>query len=205
MDIVRSKIEDLNGSVELESEPGRGTTVIIRLPLTLAILPSMMAEIGGEVFAVPLESVVEIVEVDPRDATTVRGRPAAVVRDRVLPIVTLDALFARLSRRAGKPTTVRQEERRSCLSRNTPKPSDRQKCLSSSGEKRVLVVLGSPDRQIGLTVDRVLGEEDVVVKSLAANYRNVAGLTGAGISGEGRVFLILDPPALIENLQEHNP
>jgi two-component system chemotaxis sensor kinase CheA len=69
----------------------------------------------------------------------------------------------------------------------------------------VLVVLGSPDRQIGLTVDRVLGEEDVVVKSLAANYHNVAGLTGAGISGEGRVFLILDPSALIENLQEHNP
>ena len=205
MDIVRSTVENLNGSVELESAPGRGTTVVIKLPLTLAILPSMLAEMAGEVFAVPLESVVEIVEVGLRDVTTIRGRPAAVVRDRVVPIVTLDALFARLSRHTGRPTAVRQEDKHACLSPNTPTRSDRQESPSSSGENRVLVVLGSPDRQIGLAVDRVLGEEDVVVKSLAANYRNVAGLTGAGISGEGRVFLILDPPALIENIQEHNP
>ncbi len=205
MDIVRSRIEDLNGAVELESEPGRGTTVVIKLPLTLAILPSLMAEAGGEVFAVPLESVVEIVEVGPRDATTVRGRPAALVRGRVLPIVTLDAAFNRVSRHTG----TYQEDRHSCLSKaicpKTPREqeSDRQECLSSCGEKCMLVVLGSPDRQIGLAVDRVLGEEDVVVKSLAANYRNVAGIAGAGISGEGRVFLILDPPALMKNIQEH--
>ena len=67
----------------------------------------------------------------------------------------------------------------------------------------MLVVLGSPEGQFGLAVDRVLREEDVVVKSLGANYRNVAGIVGAGISGGGRVFLILDPPALMKNLQEH--
>ena len=77
MDIVRSKIEDLNGTVEVESEPGHGTTFTIKLPLTLAILPCLMVEIDGEVFAVPLESVIEVVDVGRCDMSTVQGHPMA--------------------------------------------------------------------------------------------------------------------------------
>jgi len=196
MVIVRSRVAELGGSVELESEPGRGTTVIIKLPLTLAILPSLMAETDGEVFALPLESVVEVVEIDRRDVTTVRGRPAARLRGRVLPIITLAAVF-----NDSEPLL-----QRSSAGRNRQSPLGLRPAMPRGGadDHATLVVLGPPDRQFGLVVDRVLGEEDVVVKSLTANYHNVAGVTGAGISSKGRVFLILDPPALTENTQEHD-
>ncbi len=93
MDIVRSTIDELNGTTEIESEPGRGTTLTIKLPLTLAILPSLMVEIGGDVFALPLESVVEIVDVRRRDMATVCGCPTVPIRDRVVSILTLGTIF----------------------------------------------------------------------------------------------------------------
>ena len=93
MDIVRSKIEELNGSIDIDSELGRGTTLTIKLPLTLAILPSLMVEIDGDAFAVPLESVAEIVNVGRDEIHTVQGRPMASVRDRVVPILTLGRVF----------------------------------------------------------------------------------------------------------------
>ena len=176
--------------------------MVLKLPLTQAILPSLMAEAEGKLFALPLESVAEVVEVDPNRAATIGGRPAVLLRGRVLPIVTLDAVFNRISLPAWRSTIACPEDRHSCLSQNAPTKQDRQECLSSGGAKRLLVVLGPPEGQMGLAVDRVLGEENVVVKSLAANYRHIPGVAGAGISGEGRVFLILDPPAALENAEE---
>ena len=84
MDIVRSKIDELNGTIDVESELGRGTTITIKLPLTLAILPSLMVEIDGDVFAIPMESVVEIVNVGRSDINTVQGRRMAFVRERIV-------------------------------------------------------------------------------------------------------------------------
>lgn len=185
MDIVRLKIEELGGSVDLDTEPGQGTTVTITLPLTLAILPSLLMEIRGEAYAVPMESVVEIICVGPRDTTTVFGHPGALVRGQMLPIITLDAVFDKSKGNA------RGEDARSA--------APDQNGFAAAGT--TLVLLGPPERRIGLAVDRVLGEEDVVVKSIAANYRNITGLAGAGIRGNGRVFLILDPDALL-SLQE---
>ena len=171
MDIVRSKIEEINGVVEVDSEPGLGTTLRIRLPLTLAILPCLMMEIREEVFAVPLESVAEVVGIGPGDLAAVRGRRVARLRDQIVPIVTLDAVF------------------HGC-------------CGRSEEFDGTLVVLGNEDRQIGLAVDRVLGKEEVVVRSLEKNYCNVAGIAGASILGDGRVALILDPPVLMEMAAE---
>jgi two-component system chemotaxis sensor kinase CheA len=172
MDIVKSKIEDLNGVVDLESEPGKGTTLTIKLPLTLAILPSLMVEIDGDVFAMPLESVVEIVGVNPRDLATVHGQWTARVRGRVISTVMLGDVF---SWTQGKDR-ARQED----------------------SQETTLVIIGEAGREIGLAVDKVLGEEDVVIKSMAENYRNVAGIAGASILGDGRVSLILDLAALID-------
>jgi two-component system chemotaxis sensor kinase CheA len=184
MDVVRSKVEELNGTVDLESESGRGTTVLIRLPLTLAILPSLMVEIERDVFAVPLESVAEIVSIGRREMATVGGRRTALVRQRVVPIVTIDGIF---NARQAVPAGGRPSPR---PAGGTPAPQP---------DRQTLVLLGQEEeRQLGLTVDRVLGEEEVVVKSIAANYRHVAGIAGATIFGDGRVALILDPPTLIE-------
>ena len=172
MDIVRSKIDEINGVIEIDSEPGQGATLTIKLPLTLAILPSLMVEIDGDVFALPLESVVEIVRIQRRDTTTVHGRLTVMVRDRVVSIVTLGTLF---NWRHGNIKTDAGE-----------------------ADGITLVIIGEENRQLGLAVDCVLGEEDMVIKSIAENYRNVAGIAGASILGDGRVSLILDPPTLIE-------
>jgi len=172
MDIVKSKIEDLNGVVDLDSEPGRGTTLTIKLPLTLAILPSLMVEIDGDVFAMPLESVVEIVGVNRREFRSVHGQSTARVRGRVISTVALEEVF----------TWAR----------------DNSSAKSTDNDQTTLVIVGDGGREIGLSVDRVLGEGDIVIKSMAENYRNVAGIAGASILGNGRVSLILDLAALID-------
>ncbi len=171
MDIVRSKIEQLNGTVDLTSRMGEGTTFTIKLPLTLAILPSLLVRIDGDVFALPLDAVVEIVTIEPEDIRAVHGRSTASVRDRVVSVVRLSELF----------------DWRQGSSQN-----------SAESGRATLVVLGSEGREIGLIVDLPLGEEDIVIKSMAENYRNVPGVAGASILGDGRVSLILDPNALLD-------
>ncbi len=170
MDIVKSKIEDINGTVDLDSTPGQGTRLTIKLPLTLAILPSLMVEVEGDIFAMPMESIVEIVRVSRKELTTVQGLWTARIRGRVISLVSLDEV----------------------LSWNRPAAP-----ASFEGET-TLVIVGEAGQEIGLAVDRVLGEEDVVIKSMAENYQNVAGIAGASILGDGRVSLILDTSALID-------
>ncbi len=172
MDIVKSKIEDINGTIDLDSEPGRGTTITVKLPLTLAILPSLMVEIDRDTFAMPLESVVEIVSVGKEDLSTVHGCWTARVRGRVISTVHLSEIFTWAQTTNGVERT--------------------------NIEETTLVIVGEEGREIGLAVDRVLGEEDIVIKSMAENYRNVPGIAGASILGDGRVSLILDLTALIE-------
>lgn len=172
MDIVRSKIEELSGTVELDSTPGQGTTITIRLPLTLAILPSLLVQIGSEIFAVPIESVAEIVRVGRDELATVHGVWTARVRGRILSVAKLDDVFTWNQRHA--PSVTLQTE------------------------ETTLVIVGDRGREIALAVTDVLGEEDIVIKSMAENYRNVAGIAGASILGDGRVSLILDTPALID-------
>jgi two-component system, chemotaxis family, sensor kinase CheA len=175
MDIVKAKIEELSGAVEIASEKGKGTTIRIKLPLTLAILPSLMVDIDGEFFAVPMEAVTEIVSAGRDGVRTVQGRPMATVRGRVISLVRLGDLvtFHRGGAAQTKQTTG-----------------------------TTLVVVNDAGREIGLAVDRVIGEEDVVIKSIAENYRNVPGVAGASILGNGRVALILDVPALIASLSK---
>ena len=175
MDIVKSKIEDINGTVDLESTPGEGTRLTIKLPLTLAILPSLMVEVEGDIFVMPMESVVEIVRVSRKDLSTVQGLWTARIRGRVISLVSLSEV----------------------LSWNRPA-----RPMSFDGET-TLVIVGESGQEIGLTVDEVLGEEDVVIKSMAENYQNVAGIAGASILGDGRVSLILDTSALIDMSSRH--
>lgn len=168
MDIVRSKIEALNGAIELDSRPGEGTTITIKLPLTMAILPSLLSVIGGVVYAVPVESVVEIVKAKAADCATVHGVRTVQVRGRVISLVELSDILGATS------------------------PDRRQR-----DEEVTVVIVGADGDELGLAVDNLLGEEDVVIKSLAENYRNINGLAGASILGDGRVSLILDVAALI--------
>jgi len=170
MDIVKSKIEDLNGMVDLDSEPGVGTTLRIKLPLTLAILPSLMVRIDDDVFAMPLEGVEEIVSIPTAGLSTVYGRRTATVRGSVVGTVRLDEIFDFHSRSTNEEP--------------------------STSDETTIVIIGEQGRKIGLIVDHVIGEEDIVIKSMAENFRNVPGIAGASILGDGRVSLILDLAAV---------
>ena len=173
MDIVRSKIESINGAIELDSKLGEGTTITIKLPLTLAILPSLLIEIDGDIFAVPVENVSEIVSVPRTDILYVHGLETATIRGRVVSVVSLSQLF-----NWNHPPRNEGENRKA--------------------NEVILVVVGDQDSEIGLVVDKLFGEEDIVIKSLAENYRNVEGVAGASILGNGRVSLILDVGNVLE-------
>lgn len=172
MDIVWSKIESLSGTVELTSEPGKGTTFSIQLPLTLAIMPSLLAVIDGDVFAVPVETVIEIVRVQATELTTVHGQQAIRVRGRVISLVELKQVFDwNTSAKAGDAT---------------------------KSDSVTVVIVGNPTREVGILVDSLVGEQDIVIKSLAENFENIEGIAGASILGDGRVSLIIDVGTLLE-------
>ncbi len=172
MDIVKSKIEKLSGTVEIDTTPGKGARITIKLPLTLAILTSMVARIGHGIYAVPLETVAEIIKVRQADFQFIHKRRVVLVRDRIVPVVTFEEAFA---------TSLEE------LTTRTRNESE-----------QTLVIVGLDNEQLGLVVDELLGQEDVVIKSIAENYRNVRGVAGASIRGDGTVSLILDVGALIE-------
>ncbi len=176
MDIVRRKIDELGGSVDLQTTPGKGTCFVIRLPLTLAIMQSLLARVGDVVYAVPLENVAEIVTVDVANICRVGGKPLVNIRGEVLELMTLGDIFW-----WGDP--------------NQPAPCA---TIEQNGEGKAAVILQSAGSRAALVVDYLIGEEDIVIKSLAENLHQIRGLSGASILGDGTVALILDVRSLLE-------
>jgi len=172
LDVVRSNLKKLNGSVDLSSEPGAGTTFLLRLPLTLAILPVLLVRVAQEVYALPLRSVVETAQVNLQRVHRVEGSEVLCLRDETLPLLRLAQLFETESR--VHATT------------------------SAAGEQaRKVVILGVAGQRVALLVDHLLGQESTVVKPLGNHLHHCPSLAGASISGDGRVRLVLDPAGLI--------
>lgn len=178
MDIVVSKIDNVNGTVEIETTPGEGTVVTIKLPLTLAIITAVVARVGEGVYAIPLESVAEIIEIPRSRIRQVRRRDVINVRDRIIPVATFEHIFG----------TARPELQ----------------TVSRDDSQVTLVILSMQDEKMALVVDELICQEDVVIKSLTANYENVLGIAGASIMGDGGVSLILDVAAMMNLLVERN-
>ena len=181
MDVVRSNLKKLNGSVGIESRVGQGTTVSLRLPLTLAILPVLLVKVGGEVYALPLRSVVETAQINPKHVHRVEGSEVLCLRGETLPLLRLNKLFP-----AGPSISVDAAE----LSGDV-----------GGGEGAKVVILGVAERRIALLVDELLGQESTVIKPLGSYLHGCSSLAGATIGGDGRVRLVLDPAGLLENLQ----
>jgi two-component system chemotaxis sensor kinase CheA len=171
MDIVRTKVSQLNGSIEVMSVPGVGTTFSIRLPLTLTITRCMLFQLPQAVFAAPIENVREIVRLADHRTVTVHGRELCDIRGEFLPLVGMEDLF--------QWSGIRHD---------------------SHGCENV-VVLRSASRSIGLRVDMLLGGQDIVVKPLDENYLHIRGLGGASILGDGSVCLLLDVATCVELAQ----
>ena len=178
MDIVVNRIQALSGTVEIDSTPGKGTCVVIKLPLTLAIVTALVTRIGEAVYALPLEFVSEIVTV-PRSAVQTLQRVEVVrVRDRVIPITYLETVLGlRL---------------------------DGSKTISRDGEQLSIVVLTNQESCMGLVVDELIGQEDIIIKSISDNFRSVFGVAGASIAGDGRISLILDIAAMFASFKDQD-
>jgi two-component system, chemotaxis family, sensor kinase CheA len=186
MDIVKSRIENLSGVVDVRSNPGQGTTFTIRLPLTLAIMSSLLVRIHEEFYAIPLDHIEEIVEVGPAQIYRLQGRAAVQIRKKIVALIALDDIFLwgggpYPGARNGRPTSI-----------------DSHSTGESHDDKRTVVVVQNGETTIGLLVDQLIGMQEVVLKSLEKNFRTIRGLSGASILGDGRVSLILDLDAVVE-------
>ena len=164
MDVVRRNIEEIGGRVEVQSEQGKGSTFQITLPLTLAVLDGQLVQVGEQIFVVPLLSIVETVQVDKAKLNVISGNEVVYrLRGDVLPVVDMRAVF-----------NIKGE-----------------KALESF-ENKQLVIVDIDRNQIGLIVDGLLDQHQVVIKSLETNYVKMPGVLGATILGDGTVSLILD-------------
>ena len=177
MDIVRTKIGQLNGTVEVSSKPGIGTKFIIRLPLTLTITRCMLFRLAQGVLAVPIENVREIVSVSGYQSATANGRQMCDVRGEFLPLVSIDDLFDFHALTGGDGKELMKQ---------------------GSDSDNHVVILHAANKSLGLRVDGLLGGQDIVVKSLDENFKHIKGLGGASILGDGSVCLLLDAATCIE-------
>ncbi|MDE3019073.1 MAG: chemotaxis protein CheA, partial [Nitrospirota bacterium] len=169
MDVVRTNIRKINGTVELASEPGKGSLVTIKLPLTIAIIQALLVEVERAIFAIPLGSVLEAVKITKADIKTINGREVLNLRERVLPLFRMAEEF--------------------------------QMPVDPNLDKFYVVVVGLGERQIGVVVDRLRSQEEVVIKSMWDYLAAIKGIAGATITGEGKVVLILDIGELVQNVR----
>ena len=168
MDVVKTRIAQMNGSVEVDSEWGQGSIITVKLPLTLAILPTLMVILGEQPFALPLASVVEIFNLDLSKTNVVDGQLTIRVRGRALPLFYLREWLV----------------------------NDGSVVDYSNGGGHVVVV-NVANLQVGLVVDHLVGQEEVVIKPLGALLQGLEGMAGATITGDGNIALIMDVPGLM--------
>lgn len=167
MDVVKTNIEKVNGIIEVDSEMGVGSSVKLKIPLTLAIIQALLVGVQEEAYAIPLSSVLETVRISKDEIYTVESRSVMRLRDDVLSLVHIGDIF--------------EVER-----------------ILDSSEHAYVVVLGLGAQKLGLIVDTLVGQEEIVIKSLGEYLKGIEGIAGATIRGDGGVTLIVDVVALME-------
>ncbi|MFG0413624.1 chemotaxis protein CheA [Pseudomonas sp. zjy_8] len=167
MDVVKTKITQLNGTVNVFSQKGQGSKIIIKVPLTLAIMPTLMVMLENQAFAFPLVNVNEIFHLDLSRTNVVDGQEVVIVRDKALPLFYLKRWLV--------PQAFQEEQREGHV---------------------VILTVGS--QRIGFVVDQLVGQEEVVIKPLGKMLQGTPGMSGATITGDGRIALILDVPSMLK-------
>lgn len=167
MDVVKTNIEKLNGMIDIDSELGQGTSMKLKIPLTLAIIQALLVGVQEEYYAIPLASVLETVRISKDEIYTVENRSVMRLRDEVLSLVHIGDIF--------------EVER-----------------VFDNSEHAYVVVLGLAESKIGLIVDTLIGQEEIVIKSLGEYLKGIEGIAGATIRGDGGVTLIVDVAALMQ-------
>ena len=167
MDVVKTNIEKVNGIIDIDSEAGQGSSIKLKIPLTLAIIQALLVGVQEEHYAIPLSSVLETVRISKDEIYTVEGRSVMRLRDEVLSLVHIGDIF--------------EVER-----------------ILDSSEHAYVVVLGLGAQKLGLIVDSLIGQEEIVIKSMGDYLKGIEGIAGATIRGDGGVTLIVDVVALMD-------
>ncbi|WP_122209166.1 chemotaxis protein CheA [Pseudomonas viridiflava] len=167
MDVVKTKISQLNGSINIYSTKGQGSKIVIKVPLTLAIMPTLMVMLGNQAFAFPLVNVNEIFHLNLSTTNVVDGQEVVIVRDKALPLFYLKRWLV---------SSAAHEEQR----------------------EGHVVILSVGTQRIGFVVDQLVGQEEVVIKPLGKMLQGTPGMSGATITGDGRIALILDVPSMLK-------
>ncbi len=171
MDVVKTNVTKLRGLIVVESEKGKGTKIIIKLPLTLAIIPGMIVKVSNEIVVIPLNSVIEVVRVHKDHINSINQRQVITLRNNVLPLIAIDELLYKDLRR-------------------------------SESVWQYVVVVGIAERRYGIKVDELVGQKEIVIKSLGNYLGNIHGIAGSTILGDGTVVMILDISELINNISK---
>lgn len=164
MDVVKKTIESLNGNVYLESVEGKGTKVIIKLPLTLSIIQALLIEVEKNVYAIPISAIDSTLAIEQKDIRDVEGRKTVLIRGEIVPVIDLREIFN----------------------------------SEVKNEKADLVVTKYKEKKYGFIVDRLLGQQDIVIKALGKLFKDVKEFSGGAILGNGSIALIIDVPSLIQ-------
>lgn len=168
LDVVKTKIEALGGIVEVETEWGKGTKFIIRIPLTLAIIQALLVEVGSEKYAIPLGSIQEIINVKPSEIHMVRNQEVILLRNIVIPVVRMDRIL-------GVSGVLMDSEKKNLT----------------------CVIVKKGDKQSAFIVDSLIGQQEIVIKSIGKIFSSVKYIAGATILGDGNVALIADVNSLV--------
>jgi two-component system, chemotaxis family, sensor kinase CheA len=189
MDVVRTNLKKLNGSIEIDSQVSKGSTVKLRLPLTLAILPVLLVRVSREVYALPLRSVAETAQIDSKHLHRVEGSEVLCLRGETVPLLRLDQIFSP----PGCDSTGHA-------------PASFPNLSSSDGQgSQKVVILEVAEKRFAVLVDQLLGQESTVVKPLGTYLHGCASVAGATISGDGQVRIVLDPTGLLASLRAARP
>ena len=176
MDVVRTVLDRLKGTIQITSPKGKGTTIQLRVPLTLASIQTLLFRVGGRLFAVPLASVIEITRINDQEIHRVEQREVLRLREQILTLVRLNHL--------GRLHTIDSGAKR---------------------KKNFVVVIGQGEKRFGLVVDSMVGEEELVIKALPGELVSSDLVSGASILGDGTVVLILNVPAILTRLSRSLP
>ncbi len=195
MDVVKKRIHDLNGTIDVASTPGVGTTFSLRLPLTLAIINSLLVRARDVTFSLPINDVREIVSIPKSQIISVHHCETIDVRGEFIPLAAIDDVFHWHNVPYGQGRPQKQLSHNDAAF-NDAGLNDAQK--ASVGNSVYVVILQTAGRIMGLRVDELLGGQEIVIKSLSENFVSIGGLSGASILGDGSVCLMLDVAAVID-------
>lgn len=171
MDVVKTNVSRLRGIIDIESEVNKGTRILIKLPLTLAIIQGLLVKVIGETIVLPLNSVIEVVKINKHEIYTINQTECIKLRDRVLPLINIDQILYH---------------------------SD---TMQNTSDYQFIVVIGLAEKRYGIKVDSLIGQKEIVIKSLGKYLGNIEGIAGSTIMGDGKVVMIADIAEIINKLK----